>query len=885
MLPWDHLDSGLDRDWLWEDWQDAAHRDRGRGLPLDAVLRLRRLPADGHRDPDRPDRRDAAPRSPCSTRLATRCSRRARRSERLARRRSTSAAGTRCSPAASCSTTRPRPAASRWGLSLGRPAGRRGRRSGWRRSPSRPPRRRARPVADRQPRLVAPDGHLPRAGAPRRRGGTTRRCGGTPTWCGRVAAQTPPLRWQLSGVALADRGVLALARAGRRRPGPRSGRRSCASSAASAQAEAALPAVGLVVDPAALRRAGRRPGRAGRLGRRPAVDAAPSWSRPTRVDVVRYEYDGVRTRAGRPSPRRRCPAYRRSCRWRARLTDRRRRRPSSGCGMRYAKRGRLRFTSHRDFQRAFERALRRAARADGLLGRLHPAPEDLLRRRRADRGGQRGGVPRDRAGRSAATPSGCGPRSTRRCRRAWTCSRSSRSRRPERRRSLADRLEASVWEIRLAGVPDADGARRPSRAFLAADAGRVERMTKNGLRTFDARAAVLAPDRRLRPSAPTGGGRPAVCDTATGRTARHTGRPTRRRPRRTRLDRRPGAARRPPRSPGWRKARSTRRPARCPTHWHRTGTPSAPEPPLRRPGCEARRCTTRLRRTSARAAGRPRRQLPRGARSEPGPVVDRHGPAGARERDGDTRMLDTEPTGGGPTDAAATEISGDERRRRRRAAAAGPPAGRPGRRSPAADAEHPATDAPHAPSHRAGQEGDPEAGRQEGHGAAEPASTDPADGSTGVAEQHPATDAPSAEPPPAKKATREAGHQEVGRRRGRRRGRARGRGGRRAWLRRRPHRRGCSSSRPSRQPHRRAAGGPARPPPRPRPRRSRPPWPTSRSSRRRLPRTTDAGEGEEHRRAAPPPPPPWRPRPARPRPRARRRGRRRRRRRDRGRRG
>ena len=23
MLPWDHLDSGLDRDWLWEDWQDA----------------------------------------------------------------------------------------------------------------------------------------------------------------------------------------------------------------------------------------------------------------------------------------------------------------------------------------------------------------------------------------------------------------------------------------------------------------------------------------------------------------------------------------------------------------------------------------------------------------------------------------------------------------------------------------------------------------------------------------------------------------------------------------------------------------------------------------------------------------------------------------------
>ncbi len=27
VLPWDHLDSGLDRDWLWEDWQDAVDPD------------------------------------------------------------------------------------------------------------------------------------------------------------------------------------------------------------------------------------------------------------------------------------------------------------------------------------------------------------------------------------------------------------------------------------------------------------------------------------------------------------------------------------------------------------------------------------------------------------------------------------------------------------------------------------------------------------------------------------------------------------------------------------------------------------------------------------------------------------------------------------------
>ena len=65
--------------------------------------------------------------------------------------------------------------------------------------------------------------------------------------------------------------------------------------------------------------------------------------------------------------------------------------------IRYAKRGRLRFTSHRDFQRALERALRRAEVPMAYSAGLQPAPQDLLRRRRADRRGQRGRVPRDRA--------------------------------------------------------------------------------------------------------------------------------------------------------------------------------------------------------------------------------------------------------------------------------------------------------------------------------------------------------------------------------------------------------------------------------------------------------------------------------------------------------
>ena len=31
VLPWDHIDSGLDRDWLWEDWQDALEAADGGG--------------------------------------------------------------------------------------------------------------------------------------------------------------------------------------------------------------------------------------------------------------------------------------------------------------------------------------------------------------------------------------------------------------------------------------------------------------------------------------------------------------------------------------------------------------------------------------------------------------------------------------------------------------------------------------------------------------------------------------------------------------------------------------------------------------------------------------------------------------------------------------
>lgn len=39
VLPWDHLDSGLDKQWLWEDWQDAL--DAAAGEPVDGVADCR----------------------------------------------------------------------------------------------------------------------------------------------------------------------------------------------------------------------------------------------------------------------------------------------------------------------------------------------------------------------------------------------------------------------------------------------------------------------------------------------------------------------------------------------------------------------------------------------------------------------------------------------------------------------------------------------------------------------------------------------------------------------------------------------------------------------------------------------------------------------------
>ncbi|NYE40841.1 radical SAM-linked protein [Streptomyces fulvorobeus] len=73
---------------------------------------------------------------------------------------------------------------------------------------------------------------------------------------------------------------------------------------------------------------------------------------------------------------------------------------------------------------------------------------------------------------------------------------------------LADRLTASVWEMRLDGVSVEDAAKAVS-AFLDAEAVEVQRRAKNGMRTFDARAAV-ADLQALDPPADRPGDKPCA---------------------------------------------------------------------------------------------------------------------------------------------------------------------------------------------------------------------------------------------------------------------------------------------------------------------------------------------------------------------------------------
>jgi radical SAM-linked protein len=154
--------------------------------------------------------------------------------------------------------------------------------------------------------------------------------------------------------------------------------------------------------------------------------------------------------------------------------------------IRYAKRGRLRFASHRDLARTLERALRRAGVPMAFSAGFSPHPKISYL----------GAAPTGAASEAEYVEIGvaerCDPEALRRALDAAL---------PpdvavlevveagEGTGSLADRIDTSVWRVELPGVALADLAPAVEK-FLASDVVTVAKRTKNGLKDVDARAAV-----------------------------------------------------------------------------------------------------------------------------------------------------------------------------------------------------------------------------------------------------------------------------------------------------------------------------------------------------------------------------------------------------------
>ena len=153
--------------------------------------------------------------------------------------------------------------------------------------------------------------------------------------------------------------------------------------------------------------------------------------------------------------------------------------------VRYAKRGRMRFASHRDIARAVERGVRRAELPIAYSAGFTPHPKISY---------------------TGAAPTGAASEAeylelslTRACAVSEVRERLDAAlpdgidvievmQAPPSLGALP--LEASLWEVVLPGVSPAD-AIRAAGEFLACDALEVERLTNKGSRRVDARAAVI----------------------------------------------------------------------------------------------------------------------------------------------------------------------------------------------------------------------------------------------------------------------------------------------------------------------------------------------------------------------------------------------------------
>jgi radical SAM-linked protein len=153
--------------------------------------------------------------------------------------------------------------------------------------------------------------------------------------------------------------------------------------------------------------------------------------------------------------------------------------------VRYAKRGRARFTSHRDFSRAFERALVRAQVPMAYSSGFNPH----LRISYANASPT--GAATEAEYLEIALAAVCDPQAVREALdEALPPGLDVLTVVEATPQSLTELLQASRWEIDLIdGEPSVIA--HAVEEFLARDTVEVTRMTKSGLRTFDARAAVV----------------------------------------------------------------------------------------------------------------------------------------------------------------------------------------------------------------------------------------------------------------------------------------------------------------------------------------------------------------------------------------------------------
>lgn len=165
--------------------------------------------------------------------------------------------------------------------------------------------------------------------------------------------------------------------------------------------------------------------------------------------------------------------------------------------VRYARRGRLRFASHRDFQRALERALRRAEVPVAFSAGFTPHPR-ISYAGAAPTGTASEAEYLELALAQRREPSAVHAALARALPAGFDVCEVVEAHTPD----LAARLEVSVWEVRLPGVPD-EVAAAALAAFLGRDAVAVDRLTKDGVRRLDARAAVVTAE-LVRRAAPAG---------------------------------------------------------------------------------------------------------------------------------------------------------------------------------------------------------------------------------------------------------------------------------------------------------------------------------------------------------------------------------------------